>query len=253
MSRNRRPWGAIALIALGVVLLLGSVGAYDLGDLMGLLWPVLLVLVGVKLVMGNRSGGDRERARHGEPASGAAPDSSAPDSGAPGASGQASSAGPSGGAAADEPAADGLAAAPGRGDDASGEGAFPLDRLQESCIFGDAKVRVHSRDFAGGAVSTVFGDTRIDLTLAQIAEGEHMLRVNGVFGDAKILLPSGLAISVSARTTLGDLDVLEQEREGFSPSLHIESPGYASAPRRLRIVVSQVFGDVTVRETVTLQ
>lgn len=121
------------------------------------------------------------------------------------------------------------------------------DSISYSGVFGDTRVRVSSSDFKGGSVSTVFGDTLIDLSPSALHDGENILKVSGVFGDMDVIAPRDAGLAVSATTVFGDLTVNEMHKEGFSSSVQYESPGYAAAPKKLRIVMSQVFGDVSVR------
>jgi predicted membrane protein len=121
------------------------------------------------------------------------------------------------------------------------------EQLMYSNVFGDINVRVSSRSFKGGSVSAVFGDTSIDLSDAGLSEGEQSVRINGVFGDATVVLPRGVEFAVSANTLFGDVRVHDQRKEGFAPSVAYESPGYATATKRIRVQAAQVFGDVVVR------
>lgn len=121
------------------------------------------------------------------------------------------------------------------------------DRLDDNAVFGEVNVRHTSKNFKGGSVSTVFGDVHVDLSEVRCAEGEQALNVNGVFGNVSVVLPPGQACSVSASTLLGTVRVGDEESRGFSPNAFRESPDYATAPRKLRLRVSQVFGDLRVR------
>lgn len=120
------------------------------------------------------------------------------------------------------------------------------ETLQQSNVFGDVRLRITSHTFRGGKVSTVFGDTTIDLSDGGLADGEQVLNVSGVFGDCTVRLPKGLVYSVSGHTVFGSVKTPDQRREGVSASVIQESPGYSEAAKRLKINVSQVFGDVRV-------
>lgn len=122
------------------------------------------------------------------------------------------------------------------------------DRISYSSIFGDFKVRLASREFRGGTASTVFGDSVLDMTSVSLAEGEHVLTVSGVFGDARITLSKEIPFSLRCSTVLGAVECNEQRQDGFSASLKYESTDYASATKRLRIEATQVFGDVRVSQ-----
>ena len=124
--------------------------------------------------------------------------------------------------------------------------ASDADRLSASMVFGDYNVTLRSKSFRGGNVSTTFGDIDLDLRDVQLAEGEQSLRLDGVFGDTMILLPRDVAFAVHSSTTFGDVSIHDQRRGGVSPSLDYASPDFATASRKLRVVVSRVFGSVTV-------
>jgi hypothetical protein len=121
------------------------------------------------------------------------------------------------------------------------------ESLSSSNILGDVDVRVTSPAFRGGSARTVFGDITVDCRQGGLADGEHRLTVSGVFGTSRVLLPAGVAVDVTANTLAGDATVLDQKRSGIGASLRYTAPGYEGAAKRLRVSVSQVFGDVDVR------
>jgi predicted membrane protein len=120
------------------------------------------------------------------------------------------------------------------------------ESLESSNVFGDVNIQVTSPAFRGGSASTVFGDITVDCHSGGLADGEQTLSVSGVFGDCRVILPPGVAVDVTAHTLAGDASVLDQTRSGISSSVSYVTPGYASAPKRLRLRVSQVFGDIHV-------
>jgi lia operon protein LiaF len=121
------------------------------------------------------------------------------------------------------------------------------ESLESSNVFGDVDIRVTSLSFRGGSATTVFGDITVDCRQGGLAEGEHSLTVSGIFGDSRVLVPPGTALDITAHTLAGDVTVLDQKRSGVSASLRFTTPGYDTAPKKLRINVSQVFGDIDVR------
>ncbi len=118
--------------------------------------------------------------------------------------------------------------------------------FHKSSVFGNIGIDITSNNFKGGSVSTVAGDCDVDLTKAVVAEGEHWLRVSGVFGSVRIVLSKEIAVSVSAHTVFGEVQVMHERQSGFSPNVNYASSGYDSASRRLKILVNQVFGDVRI-------
>lgn len=124
--------------------------------------------------------------------------------------------------------------------------AFESEMIRQTSVFGDVSARVTFPSFRGGTVSTVFGDLRVDLSNAGLADGEHRLKLSGVFGDAAVIVPPGTSIQVSAGTLFGDARVVDRTQGGVGASIRYESEGYRQSKKKLHIEVSQVFGDVSV-------
>ena len=200
-------WGMI-LIALGVLFLLDNLEIADFGEAVRTYWPALLILWGVSILL-------KKPGRSGSARSG---------SGESGGGGQESTS---------------------TFTDAKENTESEL--FHKSSVFGNIGIDITSGNFKGGSVSTVAGDCDVDLTKAVIADGEHWLRVNGVFGSVRVVLPKDTAVSVSAHTVFGEVEVLQEKQSGFSPHVHHASPGYEGAPKKLKILVNQVFGDVRIR------
>ena len=120
------------------------------------------------------------------------------------------------------------------------------DSIHHSTVFGDLSIRATSAAFKGGVISTVFGDTVLDLSTCTLADGEQTLSINGVFGECSVRLPGKTPYSVVAHALFGSLHTPDQQREGVSSTLNYDSAGYSSAPKRLKINVSQVFGAVRI-------
>src|ERR1700690_4276240 len=109
------------------------------------------------------------------------------------------------------------------------------DLIHESQVFGNIVCRISSQNFKGGSISTIFGDAHIDLTGATLAEGEHELKGNRVFGNTFITIQKDTAIAVSASSVFGNLTILGQRKSGFSTDVQLTTPSYSDQSRRLRI------------------
>lgn len=120
--------------------------------------------------------------------------------------------------------------------------------LSETNVFGEVEVRVSSRNFRGGNVSTVFGNIVVDCLDAALAEGENTLGVSGVFGNIEVIVPKVMPFALNANTLFGTIFLNDDKRSGIAPTLNHESPEYHSATKKIRIRVSQVFGEVHVRQ-----
>jgi len=197
MSAHRRPYlGALILITLGVLFLLDNLGVADFGTILSTYWPLILILIGVRIFF-----------RYGR---------SPVQSTAPGTMGT--------GATLESTAS----------------------ALNNSNVFGDVDLKINSKEFRGGSVSTTFGDMNIDLSEIALAEGEQVLKIDGVFGDLHILVPKDIEIFVTTHSVFGDVRVLGNIRSGFGQEISYSSPNYSSASKKLRVVSNQVFGDVKV-------
>jgi hypothetical protein len=201
-------WG-ILLLVFGVLLLLQNFEVVDVGDVIATCWPILLVLWGWAILR-----------RYRKPLAAAAPP--APANGASGAT-------PGTPAGSAPPAPDGML-------------------MHESHVFDNMYSRVTSKNFKGGSVSTIFGSALIDLSEAAAAEGEHLFTIHSMFGDTRIVLPAGMAFSITVNTILGKAWLLGQRKGGFASEVRHTTEQYGSAPAKLSITVSKIFGDVIIEQ-----
>ncbi len=118
--------------------------------------------------------------------------------------------------------------------------------VHQSSVFGNIEVKVTSREFKGGSISTVFGESYIDLSSAKFADGEHELRVHGVFGESRIILPPDAAAAISASSVFGELTIFGQRKGGFSSEIHHLTPNFGQATNRMKISITRVFGNINV-------
>jgi predicted membrane protein len=118
--------------------------------------------------------------------------------------------------------------------------------INNSNVFGDVDLKINSKEFRGGAISNTFGDMNIDLSEIALAEGEQLLKIDGVFGDLHVLVPKDIEIAATTHSVFGDVRVLGNMKSGFGQEIFYSSPNYSAASKKLRIVSNQVFGDVKV-------
>jgi len=199
-------WGLI-LVIFGVLLLLNNLGIADFEDVMRDYWPVFIILWGIFILTKRR----REQPYPATEQSHQATEQP-------------------------HPAAEQAASTP----------QFGGELVHDSNVFGDVFVNVSSQNFKGGSVSTIFGDCTVNLSQAAFAEGEHILRIHGVFGDSTIILPKDAAVSVNANSTFGNVTVFDQHKGGISADLHAATAPYEASSKRLKISITKVFGDVRV-------
>ncbi len=199
MSAHPRSYvGALILITLGVLFLLGNLGVANIGDIISTYWPVILILIGVRIFFRYGRGTDHVHDAH--------------DPIMMGESSQQSSA----------------------------------SAVNSSGVFGDLDLKINAKDFRGGRISNTFGDMNVDLSEIELAEGEQLLKLDGVFGDLHVLVPKTIEIFVTTHSVFGDVRVLGNIKSGFGQEISYSSPNYSTATKRLRIVSNQVFGDVKI-------
>ena len=120
------------------------------------------------------------------------------------------------------------------------------DFISYSSVFGDARIWAESKQFQGGAVSSVFGDCTIDCSAVSFAEGEQTIRVSGVFGDTSVILPPGTVYALGAHTLFGGIHAGTVHRDGISSTVSYSPPEYEAARVKVRLELSAVFGDIEV-------
>ncbi len=153
----------------------------------------------------------------------------------------------------------GDSSATGRGTRGGGRGAHTrfLGRIAETVdaellryatLFGDLRLVVRSPALQGGSLSTVVGDSMLDLRGAHPADGESRIRINGVIGSVRVRVPAELALGFYGSTLLGTIRAGAEEKEGFFPVLDMRTPGYERAAGRLRIDAAVVVGSIVLQQ-----
>jgi len=137
-------------------------------------------------------------------------------------------------------------AAPAAGAASGSTGAESID---SSNVFGNVDVQVTSPQFRGGTATTVFGDIVVDCHQGGLADGEHTLNRERRLRQISRHRPPGAALDITAHTLAGERlrPRPETERDLGLPALH-DPRLLRTAPKRLHVSVSQVFGDVDVRQ-----
>jgi predicted membrane protein len=186
------------LIILGILFLLENLSVANFGDVISTYWPVILILIGVRIFF-----------RYGR-------------------------------GTANVHDAQNPTIVPGSSEQSN------ASAIHSSNVFGDVDLKINSIDFRGGTISNTFGDMNIDLSEIQLAEGEQVLKLDGVFGNLHVLVPKTIEIYVTTHSLFGDVRVLGNVKSGFGQEISYSTPNYAGATKRLRIISNQIFGDVKV-------
>jgi hypothetical protein len=94
----------------------------------------------------------------------------------------------------------------------------------------------------------LIGDVKLDLTGAELPEGETVIRFNALIGDMKVIAPIDLPLYVSATGVLSEVKLFGQKQDGFLSPIEMQTPAYRAASRRLRLESSTFIGGLKVRE-----
>lgn len=99
-------------------------------------------------------------------------------------------------------------------------------------IFSGGDRQVHSENFTGGKITSIFGGSKIDLTKCKLAPGVSQLDISCVFGGTEIIVPEEWSIVLDVVPVLG----------GFSDERKISSGRIFDTTRQLIIKGTVVFG-----------
>ena len=120
------------------------------------------------------------------------------------------------------------------------------DEINQSTVFGDIRLMVSSGGFGGGSASAVFGDLFIDLGAVDHFSSPAKLRLETVFGDIVVRLPSHAAVELHTSRVFGTMTTPGGTR--FHGNRY-RSPDFDTASERIEIDISQVFGDLEIMKT----
>jgi predicted membrane protein len=79
------------------------------------------------------------------------------------------------------------------------------DYIQSTTIFSGTNKMILSKNFQGGAITTVFGGTELNFTQADI-QGEVVLDITTLFGGVEIVVPSSWDVRVDVATVFGGIE-----------------------------------------------
>ncbi|MDZ7859255.1 MAG: LiaF-related protein [Candidatus Krumholzibacteriota bacterium] len=113
--------------------------------------------------------------------------------------------------------------------------------IRRSSAFGNIRIKVENRDFAGGGMSSIFGKISIDLREVYEVTGYGQLDIHSVFGDIVIRLREDMPYELKGNAVFGSLYVPGGEK---SRSVEYRSAGSEEAGDKLVIKISQIFGDI---------
>ncbi|RUS45536.1 cell wall-active antibiotics response protein LiaF [Cohnella sp. AR92] len=123
-------------------------------------------------------------------------------------------------------------------------------RGSHSRFIGDFDIGSDYFELRPMSISHFIGDTKLDLTRAQIPVGETRIYVSSFIGDVKVFVPNDFSVGVRvvSSSLIGDVTVMEQKRGGFFNQINLQSPQFEDTAKRIVIIVSTFIGDVRIKK-----
>lgn len=94
-------------------------------------------------------------------------------------------------------------------------------------------------------VNATFGEVRLDIRMARLAEGENLLRLNARFGEIDVLVPRGLHVLIESNAIFGEVSVPDHSVAGITAH-EAFTLGEARSASYLRIIATATFGEVKI-------
>jgi hypothetical protein len=113
-------------------------------------------------------------------------------------------------------------------------------------LLGDVK-RKGERTVVGEELWVLVGDVTLDLTEAQLLPGETTIRVYGLVGSLKVIVPEAMPLSVTSAAFLTSAKVFDHKSDTFLMPFEWASDGYAEAESRLSVDVMRFVDDLKIK------
>ena len=235
--RSKLIWGVI-LVAVGVLLLGETTGAFSAEDLFDVVFPLAIILLGVWLIFRRRSADKADRY--------APPPPPPPPSGAYEAP------------PVTEPTDDETrASAEGPETDTSytsrsweeppvthSPSSDEAGKLKYSKTFGDMFIDCTGVNLQNVEVSAGFGDLEIRLTGGVLGEGLNRLIISSFIGDIRIYTSADIPIFAHCSNFVGDIEIMGKRASGFGNSIDSQTTNYQESARKLYVACNSFIGDI---------
>ena len=110
---------------------------------------------------------------------------------------------------------------------------YKKDLIKEDLIFWGVDTKVETDSFKGGEINTIFGGGKFDFNNAKIYKDEATLTVNAIFGGIELIVPKDWKVVTNGTGILGGWDDKTSEKDSTVATLNVEG--------------SAIFGGVTIR------
>ncbi|KGA98076.1 hypothetical protein AJ85_07270 [Alkalihalobacillus alcalophilus ATCC 27647 = CGMCC 1.3604] len=114
-------------------------------------------------------------------------------------------------------------------------------------ILGDIHYNREQFELKDMTIWNGIGDIRVDLSRAIIPEGEHIIIIQAVIGQVDLYVPEDLKVTIQAYSFIGDVSIFHEKHSGFNQQIHIAPSDYKQSPRRIKLILNTLVGEVRVR------
>lgn len=121
-------------------------------------------------------------------------------------------------------------------------------RVYKSSIIGDLTMGKEISDIDELHLWNGIGDIDIDLSKAILSEGETQISISGWIGDVDIYVPKELPVLIITNVRIGESQIFDQFEGGLKKNSCYKSIGYDEAYRKLLIKIDLKIGDVRIKE-----
>lgn len=115
-----------------------------------------------------------------------------------------------------------------------------------SRLAGRVRSKPNSLDERGLDIQLGFGSIEIDLTSTNLRDGVNSVEASVGIGEVRVNMPKEVTSSVSGTCGIGDVHLIDESSNGFSPRLSRTDPGYDSAELKIKLEVRSGLGEIKV-------
>jgi len=194
----------LLLILIGFIFLLDNFGYLDFGHLIARYWPVLLILLGLRIIYSRQSSTEREVQIFG----------------------------------VKEKPMDRVRA----GEEEDAGDSHTTEKIVEN-IFGDVRLKFHNKTVNKFKASNIFGNFDLDFSQATL-QNQAILQVTGVFGNINICLPADIRLEIKADYIAGSSHIFDDYQSGLFKNISITTPDPGKRNPTVYLKASIIFGDI---------
>jgi lia operon protein LiaF len=121
-------------------------------------------------------------------------------------------------------------------------------KVYKSSIIGDLTMGKEISDIDELHLWHGIGDIDIDLSKAILSDGEIQISVAGWIGDVDIFVPKELPVQIITNVRIGESQIFDQFEGGLKRNSYYKSFGYDEAYRKVLIKIDLKIGDVRIKE-----